>query len=113
MPSNLQNDAPAHTGASFSLFPLSRKCGPKVVPLAPFWDAFGHPNRTKSPKEAFKNSSGNQCDFKCHLDQKGSQNDVKMTWVFLALGLFFAICDSLSPQMGPGSLQTVKNHKKS
>ena len=70
MPSDLQNNAPAYTGASFSLFPLSRKCAPKVLPLAPFWDAFGHQNRTKYPKEPLKSSSENRCDFKCHLDQK-------------------------------------------
>jgi hypothetical protein len=35
-----------------------------------------------------------------------------MTSLFLA-NVFFAICDSLSPRMGPGRLQTLKNHNKS
>ena len=48
MPSDLQNDAPARAGASFSLSPLSRKCAPKVVPLVPFWEVFGHQNRIES-----------------------------------------------------------------
>ena len=35
-PSDPENDALVRAGAPFSLFRLSRKCGPKVVPLAPF-----------------------------------------------------------------------------
>ena len=91
-------------------------CLANVLPKWSHWHPFGTPLATKIaqnlPKKPLTNSSGNRCDFKCHLDQKGSQNDVKMTRVFLALGLFFAICDSLSPKMGPGSLQTLKNDKK-
>ena len=54
MPSDLQNDAPARAGASFFIFPLSRKCAPKVIPLAPFWEVFGHQNHIKSLIEALQ-----------------------------------------------------------
>ena len=37
MPSDLQNNAPAYTAALFSLFPLSRKCVPKLS----LWHPFG------------------------------------------------------------------------
>ena len=58
MHTDLQSEAPARAGASFSLSPLSRKSAPKVVPLVPFWEVFGHQNRIKSAKEAFKKIIG-------------------------------------------------------
>ena len=65
------NDAFAPAGASFSLSPLSRKCAPKVVPLVPFWEVFGHQNRIKSAKEAFKKIIGKSMCFPMPL---GSNN---------------------------------------
>ena len=61
----------------------------KVVPLAPVWDAFGHQHRTKSAKQDFNKSTESRCDFKCHLRQETSENNLKMTWHFLGNGLFF------------------------
>ena len=61
----------------------------KVVPLASVWDAFGHQHRTKSAKQDFNKSTESRCDFKCHLRQKTSENELKMIWHFLGNGLFF------------------------
>ena len=52
-PSDPESDARVQAGAPFSLFHLSRKCGPKVVPLAPFWHPFGRLNGSKLHKVPF------------------------------------------------------------
>ena len=53
-PLDPKSDAPVQAGAQFTLFHLSRKCAPKVLPLPPFWHHFGPLNSPKAHKVPFK-----------------------------------------------------------